>query len=85
LHLAPRYWALATFFIPIAGAIGYGVWLCVSAAGLAHSTEAEKIVRTSALLVLSAIFLAISRSWSRAIGVAFAGALFLMLVVVIQK
>jgi hypothetical protein len=83
-RLSPRYWALATFFIPIAGTIAYGVWIVVTAAGLAHSTQAEELVRTGALVIMSAIFLLLRRPWARAIGIASAVALVLMLIGVIQ-
>jgi hypothetical protein len=82
--LSPRYWAFATFFIPIAGALGYGIWLGISAAGLAQSTRSEQIVRSSALLIMSAVFLPIARPWSRAIGIAFLCALILVLIGVLQ-
>ena len=80
----PRYWALATFFIPIAGAITYGIWLGVSAAGLAQSSRSEEIVRSSALLIMSAVFLPIARPWARAIGIGFLSALIFMLIGVVQ-
>jgi hypothetical protein len=83
-NLAPKYWALATFFIPIAGALGYGVWLVTSAAGLAQSTRAEEIVRGSALLIVAAVLTPIARPWARAIGIAFIFALVLMLVGMLQ-
>jgi hypothetical protein len=41
-------------------------------------------VRGSALLIMSAVFLPISRPWSRAIGIAFLCALILMLIGVLQ-
>jgi hypothetical protein len=84
LRLPPQYWALATFFITIAGALGYGVWLAVSAANLAQSTQSEEIVRTSTLLIMSAILLLIPRPWARAIVIAFAFALLFELVGVFQ-
>jgi hypothetical protein len=83
-RLSPRYWALATFFIPIAGAITYGIWLGISAAGLAQSSRSEAIVRSIASLILSAIFLPIARPWTRAIGIGFLCALIFMLMGVVQ-
>lgn len=79
-----QYWALATFFIPIAGAFGYAVWIGVTAAGLATSTQAEEVVRIAVYAVMSAVFLLIRRPWARAIGIAFAIALVLWLSGVIQ-
>jgi hypothetical protein len=84
IRLSPRYWALATFFIPIAAAIAYGIWLVVSATGLAHSTPAENATRTGVLVVMSTIFIAIPRPWARAVAIAFAGALVLTLVGLIR-
>jgi hypothetical protein len=77
--MQPKFWALATFLIPITGALGYGIWLTVSAAGLAESTRAEQIVRSGALLILTAVFLPMTRPWARAIGIASVCALIVML------
>ena len=44
IRLPPQYWALATFFIPIA----YGIWLLIGVAGVANSTQAETAVRGGA-------------------------------------
>ncbi len=84
ISLSPQYWALATFFIPISAAIAYGVWLGVSAAGLAHSTEAEYAVRTGTLFVLSVLFAFIPKPWARAVVVASVAALVLVLIGVIE-
>ena len=84
ISLSPQYWALATFFIPISAAITYGVWLGVSAAGLAHSTEAEYAVRTGTLFVLSVLFAFIPKPWARAVVVASVAALVLVLIGVIE-
>lgn len=51
---------------------------------LAESTQAEEIVRCSALLIMSAIFIAIARPWSRAFGIAAFYALVFMLIGVFQ-
>lgn len=80
----PRFWALATFLIPIAAAIAYGIWLAVSAAGLAHSTRAEDAVRAGVLVVMSAIFALIRRPWAGAVAIASVGALVLHLIALIQ-
>lgn len=77
--MSPQNWAFATFFIPIASAIAYGVWLVVSGADLAHSIHAEKAVRVGTLAVLAVVFAAIPRAWARAIAVASAAALILMM------
>jgi hypothetical protein len=69
---------LATFSIPIAAAIAYGIWLGVSAAGLAHSTRAEEAVRAGALLVMSVVFACVPQPWTRAAAVASFAALVLM-------
>jgi hypothetical protein len=82
--MQPKYWALATFLIPIAGALGYGIWLVASAAGLAESTQAERIVRGSALLIMTAVFMPITRQWSRAIGIASLCALIVLLIGVLE-
>lgn len=41
-------------------------------------------MRSSALLILSAVFLPIPRPWSRAIGIAFLSALIFMLIGMLQ-
>jgi hypothetical protein len=56
----------------------------VSAAGLAQSSRSEELVRSSALLIMSAVFLPIPRPWSRAIGIGFLSALIFMLIGVLQ-
>jgi hypothetical protein len=84
MTLSPRYWALATFFIPIAGAVAYGIWLSFSAADVAHSTRAEEAVRAGALAVMSTVFVLIKRPWARAVAIASAAALVLTLVGFIQ-
>jgi hypothetical protein len=83
-ELSPRHWALATFFMPVACAIGYCLWLGVSRAGLAESTQAEEIVKTIASLFLSIVFFTIPRPWSRAIAIAFLSAFVLTLIAVLQ-
>jgi multidrug transporter EmrE-like cation transporter len=75
---------LATFLIPITASVAYGVWLGISAVGLAHSTRAEEWVRGGALLIMTAVFLSIPRSWSRAIGIACVCALIVMLTGVVE-
>jgi hypothetical protein len=80
----PQYWALATFFIPIAAAIGYGIWLVVSASGMAQSTRAEVVVRAGALAIMGASFALVPRPWARAVAVSFAAALALTLMAVLQ-
>jgi hypothetical protein len=80
----PQHWALATFFIPISAAVAYGIWLAVSAAGLAHSTRAEELVRAAALAIMGIGFAFVSRPWARAVAVASAAALALMLLGVLQ-
>lgn len=82
--MSPQNWALATFFIPIASAIAYGIWLVVSAVDLAHSTRAETLVRGGALLCMAVTFGVIPRPWSRAIGVASFFALLLALTAMLQ-
>jgi hypothetical protein len=80
----PQYWALATFFIPISAAVAYGIWLAVSAAGLAHSTRAEQAVRAGALATMSISFALIPRPWARAVAIASAAALALMVLVALE-
>ena len=84
IRLSPQYWALATFFIPIASAIAYGIWLGVSAAGLAHSTQSEEAVRAGALAILSAACALVPRAWARAVAISFGTALVLALLVLLQ-
>jgi hypothetical protein len=84
IPLSPRYWALATFLIPIAGAVSYGVWIVVSAANLASSTQSEELVRSGVLAILTVIFLLVPRPGTRAIAVAAAVALVLSVAGAVQ-
>ncbi len=84
MELSPRYWALATFFIPVASAIGYCVWLVVDESAAATSTRAEEIVRAVVYAVMTAVFLFIRRPWTRAVAVGSAVALVLWLSWIVQ-
>lgn len=82
--MSPQNWALATFLIPIASAIAYGVWLTVNAAGLAHSTQSEEAIRAGAMAVLCAACALVPRAWVRAVAISFGAALVLALLVLLQ-
>jgi hypothetical protein len=84
IRLSPRYWWLATLLIPIAGAVSYGVWLVVSAANLASSTQSEELVRSGVLAILTMVFFLVPRPGTRAIAVAAAVALVLSLAGAVQ-
>jgi hypothetical protein len=82
--LSPRYWALATFLIPFADAVGYICWLVIASTGLATSTQSEELVRTGIYAGMSTVFVLIRRPWARAIAVASVVTLVLWLIGVIQ-
>lgn len=84
MRLSPRYWALATFLIPITSFVSYGLWIIVGVAGLAESTQSEELVRTGVLAVIAVIFILVPRPWARAIAVASAVSLVLTVVGVFQ-
>ena len=83
-RITPRYWALATFLVPIVDAIGYLFWLLISTAHLAQSTQAEELVRAGFYAGAATVTLLVRRPWARAVGVAAAVTLTLWLVGVFE-
>jgi hypothetical protein len=85
MQLSPKLWALATFLVPVASAVGYLGWLIfVDTPGLATSTRSEEIVRAAIYGAASIVFLLLRRPWARAVAIACAVALVLWLIGTLQ-
>jgi hypothetical protein len=82
--MSPRYWALATFLVPVIEVVGYLMWLVVSAAHLASSTQSEELVRTGIYAAIATALAVVQRPWARAIAMASAVTLALWLVGVFE-